>query len=155
MCNYAIPNSKHRVEGYTSPSIIWYHRFQFLTNFRKFAKSEKVRFIEKVGKLAKFIILLQDTHKEGSAALVSDQSWSWACTNQSMDLLALAFWSKFRPLEWNEWWHGNCGKREKLSFQAGAWSKVKQMLTQTDHGPMNKSLTQTIPQLMNTWYCRD
>ena len=53
---------------------IWYHLFQFLTNFRKFAKSEKVRFIEKVRKLAKFVIPLQDAHEGGSAALVSGQS---------------------------------------------------------------------------------
>ena len=60
---------------------IWYYQFQFLINFRKFAKSQKVRFIEKVGKLAKFVILLQDAHKGGSAALASGQSWSWACLN--------------------------------------------------------------------------
>ena len=53
---------------------IWYHWFQFLINFTKFLKSEKVRFIEKVGKLAKFVILLQDAHEGGSAALVSGQS---------------------------------------------------------------------------------
>ena len=53
---------------------IWYHQFKFLTNFRKFAKSEKVRFIKKVGKLAKFVILLQDAHKGGGAALVFGQS---------------------------------------------------------------------------------
>ena len=50
---------------------IWYHWFQFLINFRKFAKSEKVRFIEKVGKLAKFVIQLQDAYEGGSAALAS------------------------------------------------------------------------------------
>ena len=43
---------------------IWYHQFQFLINFAKFAKSEKVRFIKKVGKLAKFVIPLHDAHKE-------------------------------------------------------------------------------------------
>ena len=53
---------------------IWYHRFQFLTNFRKFANSERVRFIKKVGKLAKFVIPLQDAHEGGSATLVSGQS---------------------------------------------------------------------------------
>ena len=53
---------------------IWYHRFQFLTNFRKFAKSEKVRFIKKVGKLAKFVISLQNAHKGGGAALAPGQS---------------------------------------------------------------------------------
>ena len=53
---------------------IWYHQFQFLINFRKFAKREKVGFIKKVGKLAKFVILLQDAHEGGSAALVSGQS---------------------------------------------------------------------------------
>ena len=42
---------------------IWYHQFQFLTNFRKFAKSEKVRFIKKAGKLAKFVILFHNAHK--------------------------------------------------------------------------------------------
>ena len=52
----------------------WYHRFQFLSNFRKFAKREIVRFIEKVGKLAKFVISLQDAHNGGSAALASGQS---------------------------------------------------------------------------------
>ena len=57
-----------------SLSTIWYHRFQFLTNFRKFAKSEKVIFIKKAGKLAKFVILLQDAHEGGGAALVSGQS---------------------------------------------------------------------------------
>ena len=53
---------------------IWYHLFQCLTNFRKFARSEKVRFIKKVGKLAKFLILLQDAHEGGGAALVSGQN---------------------------------------------------------------------------------
>ena len=53
---------------------IWYHQFQFLMNFRKFVKSEKARFIEKVGKLAKFVILLQDANEGGSAALGSGQS---------------------------------------------------------------------------------
>ena len=62
-----------------------------------------MRFIKKVGKLAKFVISLQDAHEGGSAALVSDQSWSWACMNWSMDLPALAFWSKFRP--WSEMNH--------------------------------------------------
>ena len=53
---------------------IWYHWFQFLINFRKFTKSEKVRFIEKAGKLAKFVILFQDVHERGSTALASGQS---------------------------------------------------------------------------------
>ena len=53
---------------------IWYHQFQFLVDFRKFAKSEKVRFIEKAGKLAKFVIPLQDAHEGGGVALVSGQS---------------------------------------------------------------------------------
>ena len=53
---------------------IWYYQFQFLINFRKYVKSEKVIFIEKVGKLAKFVILLQDAHERGSAALASGQS---------------------------------------------------------------------------------
>ena len=53
---------------------IWYHQFQFLINFRKFVKSEKVGCIEKVGKLAKFVILLQDAHEGGSAALASGQN---------------------------------------------------------------------------------
>ena len=53
--------------------IIWYHWFQFLINFRKFSKSKNVRFIKKAGKLAKFVILLQDAHEGGSAALVSGQ----------------------------------------------------------------------------------
>ena len=57
-----------------SLSTIWYHWFQFLINFRKFAKREKVRFIKKVGKLAKFVILLQDAHKGGGVTLVSGQS---------------------------------------------------------------------------------
>ena len=39
---------------------IWYHHFQFLINFRKFAKREKVRFVKKVGKLAKLVISSQD-----------------------------------------------------------------------------------------------
>ena len=52
-----------------SLSTIWYHQFQFLINFRKFTKSEKVRFIEKVGKLTKFVIPLQDAHERGSATL--------------------------------------------------------------------------------------
>ena len=37
-------------------------------------KEEKVRFIEKVGKLAKFVILLQDAHEGGGAALAPGQS---------------------------------------------------------------------------------
>ena len=53
---------------------IWYHQFPFLTNFRKFANSEKVRFIKKVGKLDRFVILPQNAHERGSAALVSGQS---------------------------------------------------------------------------------
>ena len=64
----------HRVEGYMSLSTIWYHRFQFLINFSKFTKSEKVRFIKKAGKLAKFVILLPDAHEGGSATLASGQS---------------------------------------------------------------------------------
>ena len=42
---------------------IWYHRFQFLINFRKFVKKEKMRFVEKAGKLAKFAILSQDARE--------------------------------------------------------------------------------------------
>ena len=54
-------------------STIWYHRFKILINFRKFAKREIVRFIKKVGKLAKFVILLQDAHEGGGVALASGQ----------------------------------------------------------------------------------
>ena len=43
-----------------TPSTIWYHRFQILINFKIFVKREKVRFIKKVGKLGKFVILSQD-----------------------------------------------------------------------------------------------
>ena len=46
-----------------SPSTIWYYWFQFLINFRNFAKREKVRFIKMVGKLAKFVILSQDARE--------------------------------------------------------------------------------------------
>ena len=49
------------------------YQFQFL-NFRKFAKREIVRFMEKAGKLAKFVISLQDAQKGGGAALASGQS---------------------------------------------------------------------------------
>ena len=55
-------------------STIWYHWFQSLINFRKFTTREKVRFNKRVGKLAKFGILLQDAHEKVCAALVSDQS---------------------------------------------------------------------------------
>ena len=46
-------------------STIWYHRFQILINYKIFAKCEKVRFIEKVGKLGKFVILSQDATPTG------------------------------------------------------------------------------------------
>ena len=39
--------------------------------------------------------------------------------HQSMDLTALTFQPKFRPLESNESQHGNFGKGEKSSCQAG------------------------------------
>ena len=59
-----------------SLSTIWYHSFKFLSNFIKFAKREKVRFVKRAGKLAKFVILLQDAHEGGSAAVASGQSQS-------------------------------------------------------------------------------
>ena len=40
-----------------------------LENFNQIQKSEKVRFIEKAGKLAKFVIPLQDAHERGSTTL--------------------------------------------------------------------------------------
>ena len=43
-----------------SLSTIWYHCFKFLSNFIKFTKREKVRFVKRVGKLAKFAISSQD-----------------------------------------------------------------------------------------------
>ena len=59
-----------------SLSTIWYHHFKFLSNFIKFTKRKKVRFVKRVGKLAKFVILLQDAHEGGSAAVDSGQSQS-------------------------------------------------------------------------------
>ena len=57
-----------------SLSTVWYPHFKFLSNFIKIPKHDYVRFIEAVGKLAKFAILLQDAHEGGSSALVSGQS---------------------------------------------------------------------------------
>ena len=43
-----------------SLSTVWYPHFKFLSNFIKFTKREKVRFVKRVGKLAKFAIFSQD-----------------------------------------------------------------------------------------------
>ena len=109
-CNYAILNSKHRVEGYMSLSTIWYHHFKVLSNYKIHQKRK--RFVKRVGKLAKFVILLQDAHEGGSAAVASGQSWSWTCSYQSMAPLVPSFWPKLRPLEWDDSRYGNSGKRE-------------------------------------------
>ena len=43
-----------------SLSTVWYPHFKFLSNFIKFTKREKVRFVKRVEKLAKFAIFSQD-----------------------------------------------------------------------------------------------
>ena len=42
-----------------SLSTVWYPHFKFLSNIIKFTKREKVRFVKRVGKLAKLAIFSQ------------------------------------------------------------------------------------------------
>ena len=42
---------------------VWHHHFKFLSSFEKLSKWKHVRFVKKVGKLAKFVILSQDARE--------------------------------------------------------------------------------------------